>query len=111
MFKKTERLGRSDFTGYFKAGRRFQSPTLTIVYTPAVSFKVAVVVGKKVAKQAVERNRIRRRLYATLRRFKESYSITNGVFIIIVKPPAYQATRVALAAQANDLLASVLKPR
>ena len=111
MFKKNERLGRADFSQYFKVGRRFQSPSLTLVYTPRVSLKTAVVVGKKVSKRAVVRNRTRRRLYSTLRRFSDTEHLTAGVFIIITKPVAGTLSRVALATECTSLLAQVPKAR
>jgi ribonuclease P protein component len=105
MFKKTKRLNRAVFTEFFKAGRRFQSPSLTLVYVPTVPFKTAVVVGKKVSKLAVARNRTRRRLYAATARFTDQNSITTGVCILIAKPGAAVATRAALAIETADLLA------
>lgn len=105
MFKKTERLNRTAFTEFFKTGRRFQSPSLTLVYVPTVPFKTAVVVGKKVSKLAVTRNRTRRRLYATTARFTDENGITTGVCILIAKPSAAVATRASLAAETADLLA------
>jgi ribonuclease P protein component len=104
MFKKTERLNRALFTDYFKTGRRFQSPSLTLIYTPNIAFKTAAVVGKKVSKSAVTRNRIRRRLYAATARFKTEKALDTGVCILIAKPPALGATRAVLAAETTDLL-------
>ena len=111
MFKKTERLGRTDFNTFFKSGKRFQSPTLTLVYTPILPLKTAVVVGKKVSKSAVVRNRTRRRLYSTLRRFSDAEHITVGVFIIITKPGAVILSRADLSVECSSLLAQVLKSR
>ncbi len=105
MFKKTERLNRAAFTEFFKVGRRFQSPSLTLVYIPNVPFKTAVVVGKKVSKLAVERNRTRRRLYAATARFTDQNSITTGVCILIAKPSAAGASRATLAAETANVLA------
>jgi ribonuclease P protein component len=47
--------------------------------------KVSVVVGKKVAKSAVRRNALRRRVYAQLKNLIETTGY-KGVLIIIVKP-------------------------
>jgi ribonuclease P protein component len=105
MFKKTERLNRTHFAEFFKTGRRFNSPALTLVYRPQVPFKAAVVVGKKVSKSAVDRNRTRRRLYAAAARFRDQYVVTTGVCIVIAKPSAGQLPRMALAAELHDLLA------
>lgn len=86
MFKKRERLTKKDFDTYFKSGRRIHHPLFTLVYTPHEEFHGAVVVGKKVSKKAVERNKIRRRVYSALyTQYKEQN--LHGVFIILTKPP------------------------
>lgn len=62
MLKKQHRLTVAEFDQYFKAGRRFHGEYLQLIYTATESFHGAVVVGKKVYKNAVDRNRLRRRL-------------------------------------------------
>ena len=111
MFKKTERLGRAAFTNYFKIGRRFQSEYFTLVFTPAPLRAVAVVVGKKVHKQAVDRNTLRRRVYAAARTEMEATVTTNGIYIIIAKPTAKNLTQTAIAPAVASLLATTQKPR
>jgi ribonuclease P protein component len=111
MFKKSQRLDRAAFTHYFKTGRRFQSPNLTIVYTPGVPFQVSAVVGKKVSKEAVGRNRIRRRLYAATKRFVSAETVITGVHIIIAKPTTVKITRLALAAETDELLTLAHPPK
>ena len=64
MFKKTERLNRTAFSAYFKIGQRYHTDYFTLVHSPAPVKAVAVVVGKKVFKGAVDRNMLRRRVYA-----------------------------------------------
>lgn len=111
MFTKRERLSRTAFTQYFAAGRRFHTPALTLVYTPEAPFGVSVVVGKKVSKLAVGRNRIRRRLYAGMRRVFSESGTPAAVCIVIAKPLAATYTRAALAAELATLLALPSKPR
>ena len=111
MFSAKERLSRTAFTEYFKVGRRFQTPLLTLVYSPAPTLKVSTVVGKKVSKLAVGRNRIRRRLYAGMRRSFTETGITSGSYIVIAKPAAAGYSRVALAAELTTLLALPPKSR
>lgn len=105
MFKKNERLNRTAFTQYFKTGRRFQSPHLTLVYSSGLPLQVSAVVGKKVSKLAVGRNRIRRRLYAATRRFIDVEGSGTGIHIIIAKPTAMRLTRQDLAAEVTTILA------
>jgi ribonuclease P protein component len=109
MFSAKERLSRATFTEYFKSGRRFQTPALTLVYSSTVVFGVSTVVGKKVSKLAVGRNRVRRRLYAGMRRSFTERGVVSGVYIVIAKPLAATYTRAALAAELATLLALPLK--
>lgn len=111
MFIKAERLNRTKFTEFFKRGRRFQSPALTLVYTPNISFQISIVVGKKVSKSAVERNRTRRRLYASVARFKEENAIAEGVCIVIAKPQAGALTRADLAKECAQTLCLAYLPK
>ena len=111
MFTAKERLGRADFTQYFKTERRFQTPALTLVYSPGVAFGVSAVVGKKVSKLAVGRNRIRRRIYAAMRRSFTERSVTTGVYIVVAKPGAATYTREALERELTALLALPTKAR
>lgn len=92
MFKKSERLTREQFEEFFKKGKRFQTETITCLYTPLPQTHVAIVVGKKVAKKAHDRNLIRRRAYgAAYRRIKkEKY---KGVYIFLTKPSFASLTK------------------
>jgi len=107
MFKKSERLNRTAFTQYFKIGKRSQTDYFTMVYSPAPVRAVAVVVGKKVYKGAVERNTLRRRVYAAVR----SVVGTTGVYVIICKPTAKNLTQSEVAPAVTALLATVSKAR
>lgn len=89
MLKKTQRLSRTEFTHYFKIGTRSNSEYLTIVRAKAPTFKAAVVVGKKVYKEAVDRNRLKRQVYAKIR---ELNSNSTGVYLVLVKPPLAKLT-------------------
>jgi len=84
MLKKRNRLSRSEFEHLLKRGRRLHSDHVSVVYSfvssrptpyppqPTPSFKAGVVVSKKVARKAVERNRLRRLVYHTLEAQQES---------------------------------------
>jgi ribonuclease P protein component len=110
MLGKSQRLSRTAFSTAFRSGRRYQSPHLTLIHAPAAHFAGAVVVGKKVAKSAVTRNRVRRRLTAALR---ESSVITQnpGAFIMITKPGAANISSRVLRAELQALLARVDRDR
>lgn len=111
MFKKTERLNRITFTEYFKVGRRFHSGNFTLIYSPAPVRAVAVVVGKKVYKRAVDRNTLRRRVYEAVRVNLLTQGITSGIFIVISKPTAKNCTQNLISPEIMSLLATVSKPR
>lgn len=84
MLPKKERLSRKEFSRFFSMGARIHSPVFQVVYTPYPTFHASVVVPKKVARLAVTRNRIRRRVYDILRTYKKTYGIT-GVYIYLCK--------------------------
>lgn len=70
MLKRSERLTRHDF-GRVALGRATHTPLFTVRLLPSSSTKgedkqFSVVVSKKVAKTAVARNSLRRRVYAAL---------------------------------------------
>ena len=108
MFKKSERLNRTAFTEYFKIGRRYHTDDFTLVHSPAPVRAVAVVVGKKVLKSAVDRNTLRRRVYGATRLLLED---KTGVYLIIAKPSAKNITQAQVTPAITTLLASTLKAR
>ncbi len=87
MLKKKERLTKKEFDRFFSLGKRLHSPFFTIVYTKSDNFHGAVVVGKKVFKNAVDRNLLRRRLYNSLYKLSRADNL-KGVYIILSKPQA-----------------------
>lgn len=91
MLKKKERLTTKEFNRFFSSGRRLHTPLLTGIFTDHADFHAAAVAGKKVHKRAVDRNRLRRRLYNILYRMSRENDL-KGVYIIIAKPAAATAT-------------------
>lgn len=104
MLKKKNRLSNSEFTSHFKTGRRQQSEYFTVVTNQADVFKAAVVVGKKVYKSAVDRNRIRRRIYTALNINQNK----NQILLILVKPPFAKLNRRQQQKEINDLIGRVI---
>jgi ribonuclease P protein component len=111
MFKKTERLNRTKFSHFFKIGRRHQTAFFTLIYSPAPVRAVAVVVGKKVHKRAVDRNTLRRRVYAALRTQLDGAGITSGIHVVICKPEAKNLTQSVIETEVTTLLATTSKSR
>lgn len=72
----------------YRKGRSVRSGFLTLRYVPSrqADYKLAVVVSKKVSKQAVVRNKVRRKIYENVRVLKKGiqndlpYDITITVF-------------------------------
>jgi ribonuclease P protein component len=106
MFKKSERLSRVEFTHFFGVGTKKHSKHLTFICSPTSHLKVAVVVGKKVAKSAVKRNTLKRRVYATLRRGLGEY---QGALIVIVKPTFASLPRKDAEIEVKTMIAQVAK--
>ena len=74
----------------YQHGKSIRRPNITLVH--AVNSRdrqrFAVVVSKKVAKSAVERNRIRRRVYEAIRLVKQEQNFDakkDNIFIIYAK--------------------------
>ncbi len=97
MLPKNTRFDRTSFARTLRAGRRIHTPLLSLVHVTTPDFRVAAVVSKKVAKRAVVRNQLRRRLYVAITRLAPPH----GHYILIAKPGAtelsYTELEVALA--------------
>ncbi len=83
MFKKKQRFNRKDFKKVFKEGKRINNKNISISYIYNDKTKTSVVVGKKIAKKATERNLLRRRVYFILR--KNFDLVKNKQIIVFVK--------------------------
>ncbi len=72
MLPKKRRIQRSDFGQILKTGKSVSSSFLSFKYTRADLFQTSfsVVVSKAVSKKAVERNKLKRRIYAVITKLK-----------------------------------------
>lgn len=113
MLAKVNRLNRAEFTTYFKSGRRFHQPDLTLIYCPSQILKASVVVAKKTAKLAVTRNTLRRQLYGCIEEFTQINQANQktGVYILITKPTFARLTKSARRETALATLALTLNSR
>ena len=107
MFKKNERLSKSEFSEYFKVGKKHHFPHVTIITHPLPIKKVAVVVGKKVAKSAVRRNTLSRRVNAVLK--SELPKTSLSLIIVIVKPGFNTLTKANAQKVICEAIAQVAK--
>jgi ribonuclease P protein component len=71
-------------------------------------YRVAVVVGRKVHKSAVKRNRIRRRVYEIIRQSKQTPASTDLVFTVYNDQVA-DISDTELSSQINELLKKASK--
>ncbi|MEY2665459.1 MAG: Ribonuclease [Candidatus Parcubacteria bacterium] len=107
MLKKADRVSRTDFESHLKGGKRFHCDYATLIFQPSKTFQGSVVVSKKVSKKAVERNTIRRRIYAMLYTQKKADRV--GVYMVMVKPPYQTLTKQAAQAQMKQLIERATK--
>lgn len=85
MLSKTARLNRQQFSDIFKVGKRIHTPALQVIATKSDCFHGSVVISKKVYKKAVDRNKVRRQLYAYLYQYNKTHILQNTL-ILIAKP-------------------------
>jgi len=84
MLSKKERLSRKEFNRFFSLGKKNNSQTFTLVYTPHPTFHASVVVPKKIERSAVKRNKTRRQIYDIVRSHQKTEEF-SGVFIFLIK--------------------------
>lgn len=78
MPPKEKRLTHNTFPRDQRPAKTQRGECATVRIYPSDDFKVAVVVSKKIAKRAVVRNKLRRRIYNTACAHKSA----RGVFVI-----------------------------
>ena len=108
MLPKKERLSRLEFNRFFSAGKRHHFPFAQVVFASNESLHVSVVVSKKIAKHAVYRNKIRRRIYDIVRNYRSMEAI-SGVFIFIVKSGVVTLSYTALKSEVISALKTIVK--
>ncbi|MBX2866503.1 ribonuclease P protein component [Candidatus Kaiserbacteria bacterium] len=95
MIAKKQRLTTRAFHTFFAEGKKIHTPLFTAVYTPHATLHVSVVVSKKVARRAVDRNKLRRRVYNAVRTYVEKHN-SDGVFIFLMKKEAFKVEYAVL---------------
>lgn len=86
MLSKKHRFhGHSSLNYVYRKGLTVRSPYCAMRYVPGKydTYRVAVVVSKKVAKAAPARNRIRRRVYEAVRLLADDKLIKQDIVITI----------------------------
>lgn len=93
MLKKTERIPRKTFNEVFTRSKVVSRGSFFVVkMVPNLIFQCSVVVSKKVAKKATERNYIKRVLYTLISQYKKQNPSFLGTYIVIFqKKPIHYA--------------------
>lgn len=80
--------GRGSLSDVYRRGKMVRGPLFAIRALPTNrrSYRVAVVVSRKVHKSAVARNRIRRRLYALLRGLMSETTQPIDIVVTVFQP-------------------------
>jgi ribonuclease P protein component len=110
-FKKNERLRRrSEFSALFKSGKRIHSEYLTVILSTNTSDvrRLGLVVGKKVRKEAVRRNRMKRLLREFFRLNKHRLSASQDILIVARKDFSFMKYR-DLCSALEEVLAGRMK--
>lgn len=87
MISRSHRFhGYNSLRNVYRTGKVARGPLFAIKAADnprRQSYRLAVVVSRKVSKSAVARNRIRRRLYETTRNFESQLSGGNDIVITV----------------------------
>ena len=89
MLPREKRLTRAEFIETAKKKKVFRSPAFLLSVTYHTENKAAVVISKKIAKNAPSRNKARRRIYAILEEF---FPLLNkkAYMVIVLKPESLE---------------------
>lgn len=77
--------GHTSLNYVYKRGAMVRGVSLSLKYCPnqkRQTYRVAVVVSKKVSKHAVVRNRIRRRIYEVVRQALDEHSVPHDLVLL-----------------------------
>lgn len=87
MISKPHRFhGHNSLTYVYRHGQVVRGPLMALKYVPNErrdTYRLSIVVSKKVAKSAVVRNRIRRRLYEAVRRYEQQIAQPHDIVITV----------------------------
>ena len=108
MLPKKERLSRDAFNRFFSLGRRVHSKNFTIVYSSHAGLNVSVVTSKKVSPSAVIRNKVRRRIYDSMRHCRDEYHV-GGVYIFLTKAGIAKVSYALLREEIYEQVRTIMK--
>lgn len=108
MIGRTHRFhGRAGIRRLLATGQAVRGRSLALKYAPNPkrgSYRLAVVVSRKVSKSAVTRNRIRRRLYERVRILSGSFSAPYDLVLLAYDEQLASLPPAHLEAEVDKLL-------
>ena len=94
---------RAEFDRVFGEGRRTGTPLLALhMHRDGLPARLGLAVSRKVDRRAVGRNRIKRALREEFRALRAA--LPPAAYVVVARPAAAGATRVALRAAFHDAL-------
>ncbi len=122
-FRKNEKLrGRKNIESLLKDGKSFNSQGFKVIYRPAPlsapPIQLAISVPKRIFPRAVDRNRIRRLIRESFRRYKETFCeslLKNNIHCILLlvvvskEIPGQQETHGKIELTLRELGSRLLK--
>lgn len=110
MLPRRNRLrAEADIQHVFRKGRRRHGALMTVHIQPATENRSTVIVGKKISKKAVVRNRLKRRIRDVIRRNQPARAVD---MIVVPKPAAQDASITEIEQEFQEILQQLLsKPR
>ena len=103
MLPKEKRLSREDFQEMNGKRRKFDSPLFFLTVTYTSTTKAAMIVAKKVAPKAVQRNALRRTLYRSIEAFLPRFSQTAYV-VVKAKPKVAKVSEEEIRGELERVL-------
>jgi ribonuclease P protein component len=114
MLDATHRFhGRTSLNYAHRAGRSTRSTHLLLKYAAndrRRSYRAAVVVGRKISKSAVVRNRLRRRIYAVLRELLPANAPNYDLIFLVLSEATPDLSPTQLTTEITKLLNSAGLP-
>ncbi len=108
MLSRTHRFHGYGSLGFvYRQGRHVHGPSITLRYflnQRRRTYRCAVVIGKKTEKSAVQRNRIRRRIYEVIRSHEAGINQAYDIVITVLKPGLGVIPSQELSDQIGQLL-------
>jgi ribonuclease P protein component len=102
MLGQAHRLRRALFSSLEKGQKMANNRAFSLKKGPASTVRVGVTVSKKVAKSAVTRNTVRRRVYAVVRALMPK--LKPGLYLIVAQRGAEKEKGAALEREISSLL-------